>query len=158
MENSMQLANRIREVILNGSWIANTNFADQLSKVTWGQSVIKIGSLNSIAALTFHINYYITGLIDVLNGKPLTISDKFSFDLPPVTGPAEWDNLRNTLFKNAEIFANLIDQIPDSRLNDAFVNEKYGTYRRNFEGVIEHSYYHLGQITLIKKLILEKEG
>lgn len=154
----MQLANRIREVILNGKWIANTNFADQLSDISWRQSMIKLGALNSIAALTFHINYYIAGLIDVLNGKPLAISDKYSFDLPPVTGPVEWDNLRNTLFKNAETFAGLVEQLHDSKLNEPFVNEKYGTYRRNLEGVIEHSYYHLGQITLIHKLVLETEG
>ena len=29
------------------------------------------------------------------------------------------------------------------------------TYLRNIEGVIEHSYYHLGQISLIRKLILK---
>lgn len=28
-----------------------------------------------------------------------------------------------------------------------------GSYLRNIEGVIEHSYYHLGQISLIKKMI-----
>lgn len=39
------------------------------------------------------------------------------------------------------------------KLNLPFVNEKYGTYLRNIDGLIEHSYYHLGQITLIKKLI-----
>jgi len=44
--------------------------------------------------------------------------------------------------------------MPDKKLNEIFVNEKYGTYLRNIEAVIEHSYYHLGQIVLIKKLIL----
>ena len=31
--------------------------------------------------------------------------------------------------------------------------EKYGTYYRNFHGLIEHAHYHLGQIVLIKKLV-----
>ena len=34
-----------------------------------------------------------------------------------------------------------------------FIDAKYGTFLRNIEGVIEHSYYHLGQISLIRKLI-----
>ncbi len=34
-----------------------------------------------------------------------------------------------------------------------------GDYLRNIDGMIEHSYYHLGQIVLIEKLILgKKEG
>ncbi|MCB0491064.1 MAG: hypothetical protein KDC93_01485 [Cyclobacteriaceae bacterium] len=31
----------------------------------------------------------------------------------------------------------------DTKLDAAFVDEKYGTYQQNIEGVIEHCYYHL---------------
>jgi hypothetical protein len=55
--------------MLDGLWIANTNFKDQLSDVTWEQAVTKIGSLNTIAMLTFHIDYYIAGIIPVFKGK-----------------------------------------------------------------------------------------
>ncbi len=57
METSNQIANRFREVLLNGKWIANTNFQEQLNTITWQQATTKIGSLNTIAALTYHINY-----------------------------------------------------------------------------------------------------
>ncbi|HBC04915.1 MAG TPA: DUF1572 domain-containing protein, partial [Aequorivita sp.] len=40
----------------------------------------------------------------------------------------------------------------DEKLNEIFADEKYGTYQRNIEGMIEHCYYHLGQISLLKKL------
>ena len=43
--------------------------------------------------------------------------------------------------------------MPEEELSQGFVDEKYGTYSRNIDGMIEHSYYHLGQIVLIKKLI-----
>ena len=33
-----------------------------------------------------------------------------------------------------------------------FVDEKYGSYERNLDVMIEHCYYHLGQVMLIKKL------
>ena len=46
--------------------------------------------------------------------------------------------------------------MPDTKLEEPFVDEKYGTYLRNIEAVIEHSYYHLGQISLIRKLITGK--
>jgi len=49
--------------------------------------------------------------------------------------------------------AELIEKMPEEQLNEDFVDEKYGDYLRNIEGMIEHSYYHLGQIALIRKII-----
>jgi hypothetical protein len=147
------ISNRIREVLLNGHWIANTNFKEQLQSIDWKQATQKVEPLNTIAHLTFHINYYLAGLIQVFNGGALEIKDKYSFDLPPIHSEHDWQKLVTGFLKNAETFANAIQQMPDSKFDEAFVEPKYGTYLRNIEGVIEHSYYHLGQISLIKKLV-----
>lgn len=156
MSTISQLAIRFREVLLDGKWIANTNFKEQLSDVTWEQATTKIDSLNTIAMLTFHIDYYIAGLVNVFEGGDLEIKDKFSFDLPPIESQEQWEALLNKLWNDSETFAILLEQMPDSKLDEVFVDEKYGTYLRNIDGMIEHSYYHLGQITLIKKMILSK--
>lgn len=153
MSSVSQLAKRFREVLLDGLWIANTNFKDQLSDVTWQQAVTKIDSLNTIAMLTFHIDYYIAGIVNVFEGGDLEIKDQFSFDLPSIESQQQWEALLSKLWTDSERFAALLEQMPDSQLDEVFVDEKYGTYRRNIDGVIEHSYYHLGQITLIKKLL-----
>lgn len=156
MSTTSQLSKRFREVLLDGKWIANTNFKEQLSDVTWEQATTKIDSLNTIAMLTFHIDYYIAGLVNVFEGDDLEIKDKFSFDLPPIESQEQWESLLNKLWQDSEKFATLLEQMPDSKLDEVFVDEKYGTYLRNIDGMIEHSYYHLGQITLIKKMILSK--
>ena len=156
MKTTIQTADRFREVLLNGKWIANTNFKDQLSDLTIDQATSKVNSLNTIAALTFHVNYYIAGILNLLEGGSLEIKDNYSFDMPSVKTDGDWEKLRNTLLKNAEKFAKLIEIMPDEKLNDVFVDEKYGTYLRNIEGLIEHSYYHLGQIVFIKKIIQSK--
>ena len=44
-------------------------------------------------------------------------------------------------------------KVPDEKLDEPFVKEQYGSCRRNIEGMIEYCYYHLGQISLIKKLL-----
>lgn len=155
MSRSKQLADRFREVILNGTWIANTNFKDQLAQVNWEQATTKIGSLNTIAALTFHINYYIGGVLQVLEGGPLEIRDKFSFDLPPIQSETDWEALKQDLWSNAEKFAEQLEALPDEKLDEVFVKKEYGTYLRNIDGMIEHSYYHLGQVSLIRKMVLE---
>jgi uncharacterized damage-inducible protein DinB len=158
MENPSQLANRFKEVLLNGKWIANTNFKDQLSNVSWEHATKKIGSLNTIAALAYHINYYISGILDVFEGGELVIKDKYSFDMPEIKSKEDWDHLLNEIWTNAEHFATHVENMTDEELEDFFVKEEYGTYRRNIEGVIEHCYYHLGQISLIKKMIQELES
>ena len=158
METSNQLANRFREVFLNGTWIANTNYKDQLSGLNWKQAITKIGSLNSILALTYHINYYVAGVLQVFEGRNLDIRDKYSFDFPDVKSEEEWNVLLNDLLSNAEKFASHIELMPNEKLENNFVDKKYGSYRRNIEGMIEHSYYHLGQISLIKKMILKLDN
>ncbi|MGH1518764.1 DUF1572 domain-containing protein [Chryseobacterium sp. JK1] len=153
MSSVLELSKRFTEVLLDGLWIANTNFKDQLSDVTWEQAVTKIDSLNTIAMLSFHIDYYIAGLINVFEGGAFEIKDKFSFDLPAIESQQQWEALLNKLWKDSENFATLLEQMPDSKMDEVFVDEKYGTYQRNIDGMIEHCYYHLGQITLIKKLL-----
>ena len=59
MKNSEFIATRLKEVLLDGKWIANTNFKEQIESVTWQEATQKVENLNTIALLTFHINYYL---------------------------------------------------------------------------------------------------
>lgn len=158
MESQNEISKRFREVLLDGKWIANTNYKDLLSTIDWQQATQKIGTLNTIAALTQHINYYIAGILNVFAGGNLEIRDKYSFDFPEITSKEEWNYVLHTLFINSEKFAKHIEQMSNKQLNLPFVKKEYGSYRRNIEGVIEHCYYHLGQISLLKKLSLEEES
>jgi hypothetical protein len=153
MTRSITIANRLREVFLNGQWIANTNYKAQLQDTTWQQATQKINDLNTIAALTYHINYYLVGLLNAFENGKLEISDKYSFDLPSIQSETEWKKLKTDFFKNTEHFANKIEQMEDAIFDKPFIDEKYGNYLRNIEAVIEHSYYHLGQIVIIKKMV-----
>lgn len=154
MANNSDLSNRLREVLLDGKWIANTNFKDQIVSINWRQATHRLENLNTIALLVFHINYYLKGLLNVFNGGNLDIKDKHSFDLPEIRSEIDWNNLVNEFLKNSEMFVEKVKQMDEQLLDSYFVDIKYGSYKRNIEGVIEHCYYHLGQISLIRKLIL----
>lgn len=153
MNQSFQIANRFREVILNGTWIANTNFKDQLVDSDWQIATKKVDSLNTIAALAQHIHYYISGILNVFNGGTLDIKDQFSFDFPVIESQEQWNIFLDKFWNDAEEFALKVEAMSDEKLDSVFVDEKYGSYRRNIEAMIEHSYYHLGQIVLIKKML-----
>lgn len=153
MKSTTEIANRFREIILNGTWVANTNYKDQLENLDWKIAVTPIQNLNTIAILAQHIHYYINGINQVFKGGTLDIKDKFSFDFPPIQSQEEWETFLNKFWKASEEFAYLVEQMPDEKLDEGFVDIKYGSYRRNIDCMIEHSYYHLGQIVLIKKLL-----
>jgi len=155
MKRSAALAQRLRAVLLDGYWIANTNYKDQLQQVPFALATKKVKGLNSIAALTFHINYYLEGLLHAFETGKLEISDQFSFDLPPMQSEQDWQNLFKDFLSNAEKFAQKVEEMDDALLEQPFLDGKYGTNLQNIEAVIEHSYYHLGQLSLIRKILSE---
>lgn len=152
MNTTKQLAKHFREVYFGGNWTAST-LKDQLADVTWQQATTQIHSLNTIATLTFHIGYYVSAALNVLQGKPLNAKDAYSFDHPPINSQKDWEAFLNKIWTDGENFATLVGQLPDNKLWEDFTDEKYGNYCRNFLGIIEHTHYHLGQIALIKKLL-----
>jgi hypothetical protein len=149
-----QIAKHFRDLHFGGNWTA-VNMKDTLADINFQQATTKVQSLNTIATLVFHTNYYVSAVSKVLQGEPLNAKDKYSFELPPIESQEDWEQLLSKTWTDAENFANLIEQLPESKLWDTFADEKYGNYYRNLHGIIEHTHYHLGQIVLIKKLLAE---
>ena len=101
MKSNHQLAARFREVLLNGTWIANTNYKDQLENLPLQLAQTKVGHLNTIAILAQHIHYYIKGVANVFKGGPLEIRDADSFDFPAFASEAEWQSFLTTFFNSS---------------------------------------------------------
>ena len=154
MNLTAQIAKHFRAVHFGGNW-TSVNLKDQLTGLTWQQATTQVYSFNTIAKLVFHINYYVSAVSKVLEGGPLDAHDKYSFDLAPIQSEEDWQALVAKTFSDAEHFIGLIEQLPDSKLGEVFSEEKYGTYYSNLHGIIEQTHYHLGQITLIKKMLLQ---
>ena len=156
MNLSAQISRHFRDVHFGGNW-TSVNLKETLENVTWEQATTKLHSLNTIAVLVYHIQYYVAVVSKVLQGEPLNAKDKYSFDLPPIQSEQDWKELLDKTWKGAEKFVNLVESFPEERLQETFIDEKYGNYYRNFHGIIEHTHYHLGQIVLIKKLLSEQK-
>lgn len=154
MNFSAQIAKHLRDVHFGGNW-TSVNLKDSLADIDWQQATTQVYSFNTIAALVYHMNYFVSAVLKVLQGGPLDAHDKYSFDVPPILSQKDWENLLAKTWTDAETFANLIEQLSDSKLGELFSDEKYGSYYRNLQGIIEHNHYHLGQIVLIKKIVLQ---
>lgn len=156
MNLSQQIAKHLRDTYSGGNW-TSSNYRHHLADVTWQEAVTKVHTFNTILTLVWHTTYYLTVVRKVLEGEPLQAKDAWSFDHPPVQSTADWEAILQKTREEAEALAALVEQVPESRLNEAFLDGQYGTWFRNLEGIVEHSHYHLGQIVFLKKLLREKE-
>src|SRR6187431_3108370 len=120
-----QIAKHLRDVHFGGNW-TSVNLKENLEGLTWQQATTQLYSFNSIAALTYHMNYFVSAVLDVLEGEPLTAKDKYSFDHPPILTQEDWENLIDKTWTDAKRFAILIEQLPEHRLWEIFIDEKYG--------------------------------
>ena len=155
MKLTEQIAKQFRELHFGGNW-TSVNLKETLADVNWEQATTQVYSFNTIAALVYHTNYYVSAVLKVLQGGSLDAHDKYSFDHPSIHSQQDWEKLLNKTFDDAENFAILIEKLPETKLGETFTEEKYGNYYRNLHGIIEHTHYHLGQIVLIKKLLSQK--
>lgn len=156
MKLTAQIAKHLREVHFGENWTCST-LKEHLADVTWQQATTQVYTFNTIATLVYHTNYYIRRILKVLRGESLDDYDRDSFNHPPVQSQEDWEQLLEKTWTDAETFAGLIEQMPERRLWENLPDEEYGNYYRNIHGIIEHIHYHLGQMVLIKKILLQAD-
>lgn len=120
MKRNEIIALRLSEVLLDGAWIANTNFKSQITTCTYAQATLKVGNLNTISALTYHINYYLEGILKLLEGEPLTITDSQSYTMQALTSQNEWEQLVKQFLYNAVAFIKCVHSVDEALLDRAY--------------------------------------
>ena len=153
MKFTTQIANNLREIYFGGNWTWSC-LKEHLQDVTWQQATTQIYSFNTIATVVYHMNYYLNAVYNVLLGEELKGKHAESFRHPEIRCHNDWQKMLDRTWRDAEKFARVIEELPESLLGETFSEEKFGNYYRNINGVIEHNHYHLGQIVLMKKLLL----
>ncbi len=97
------------------------------------------------------MNYYVSEVLKVLQGEPLNAHDKYSFDYPPILSQADWKKLLDKKWTDAENFAGLIEQLPESKLWEDFSDKKYGNYYQIFKELLNIFITIWGKLYWLKK-------
>ncbi|WP_224484049.1 DinB family protein [Robertkochia aurantiaca] len=155
MKLSVQFASHIRQVYFGGNWTASS-LKEITEELSLKEATTRIENLNTIAVLVYHLHYYLRIQLKVLQGAPLKGSDAESFKATPFNTEREWQDFMKQIFKEAEQFADLIENLPENRWQESFTDDKYGSYFRNIQGFLEHTHYHLGQLVILRKMIANK--
>jgi len=123
MRLTEQIAKHFRQIHFGGNW-TSVNIKETLTDVDWQQAMTKVQTFNTIATLVYHTNYYVSEVLNVLNGALLNAHDKFSFNHAPIESHEDWNKLLDKTWTDAENFANLVEQLPETKLWESFTDEK----------------------------------
>lgn len=156
MKLSAQIASHFRQLHFGENW-TSVNLKEALADVDWREATTKVHTFNTIATLVYHTNYYVEAVLKVLQGGYLEAKDTNSFDIPAIKSKQDWERLLQKTWSDAELFASVVEQLPEDKLAETFTDVRYGNYYRNLHGIIEHGHYHLGQIVLIKKFLRQEK-
>jgi uncharacterized damage-inducible protein DinB len=148
MTIAQHLAQHIRQAFTGGSW-TTVSVQKMLEPISLEQAQqVHIGN-NSILKIVQHFNYYFPIQLSVLQGGPLIGKDAESWQQAALLDETAWQQYKQEMLDVAEQFAQQVESLSDEQLLQPFDDEKYGSVYRNIAGVVEHLYYHLGQISAL---------
>jgi hypothetical protein len=153
MDNTAaQLSKFMLNAYLGKNWV-EIDFKSVLADITLAEANTKIPPLNTIAAIVYHLDYYVTIVLKRLKGDMLRSNADNGFDIQTLSSVQAWRDLQEGFYMRAERFAAFVGLLDEKRLTEDFLDQTYGQNIYNIQGIIEHAYYHLGQIVLLKKMI-----
>lgn len=150
-----QLSAFIKNAYLGKNWV-EVDFKNVLEDITLEEANTRFVPLNSIAGIVYHLDYYVSIVLGRLKGELLPSNANNGFDIQHAGSPEDWEELLIRFYRNVELFAAYVKDFDDQRLQEDFLDNKYGNNIYNIQGIVEHAYYHLGQIVLLKKMIRSK--
>jgi hypothetical protein len=152
-----QIAKHFRDIHFGGNW-TSVNLKDTVSDLSWQQATTQVHTLpyhcyagvsHELLSWTLSLRYF-KGEFWM---QKINTASLIHLSLRRKTGVTYLDKV----WADAESFARLVEEFPEHKWMEDFTDPKHGNYYRNVHGIIEHMHYHLGQIVLIKKLVLQSD-
>jgi len=159
---SNKLSNAItahfNDLFFQGGW-TGVNLKDVLADVTLYEANTVCEGFNSVAQVTNHLSYYYPIQLKVFRGGDVEGHDSESWKIDAPKTEEEWRDIVSSLLDYGREMIAAIEGINDGQMFAGFDKSgKYGTVQRNLIGIIEHTYYHLGQIVILKKLVRQSQS
>ena len=146
------IAEHITAVYAGNNW-TDVCISGTLEDVSWQEAQkVTPASVNTIAALVNHLCYWNEVLLLRAEGKNPSIPESNGYDVKELKDESEWNNLKGETHQSFIKLADAVKNFNEENLEGTYTAGK-SSYYKNFQGIVEHAHYHLGQIVIIKKLI-----
>lgn len=156
MKLTETLSNNILNVFEGNNW-TDVSISGVLSGISYSQAnTVTPASKNTIAGLTHHLLYWNKVIMQRMQGDDPFIPDSNGFDVGELTSEEAWQKLVTDVRQSFIDLSTAIRDFPQDRLQDLTKSGR-STIADNLYGIIEHAYYHLGQMLIIKNLLMRSE-
>lgn len=152
MKTTDLIADALMELHKGNNW-TSVSIAETVADISWKGAIAQVlFTPNTIAEILYHITYWNRIVAERGRGIVPEVNESNGFDVPLITDKEGWTRLKEDNLRSAEELAEVIRGYEDSKLMDPILPEHASAYK-NFQGQVEHGYYHLGQIVMLKKYI-----
>lgn len=152
MKTTERIAQHLLEIYEGENW-TDVWIAETLKDINYKEAQqVTDTSVNTIASLTHHICYWNKIMMQRLQGNNPLVPDVNGFDVKNMSGEEEWQALIESTHQSFIELANAIRNFPEEKLDESY-SATGSSYYKNFQGVVEHAHYHLGQIVMLKHLV-----
>lgn len=146
------IAGHITDTYDGENW-TGVNISNTLKDVSWQKAQQKTAaSQNTIASLVHHLYYWNEIIMERIKGINPSIPDTNGFDVNELKNENDWNNLKDKTHQSFIQLADAVKSFSEERLFEISPTGK-SSYYKNFQGIVEHAHYHLGQIVMLKKLL-----
>lgn len=153
MQITHLLAQHLLNVYEGNNW-TDVSIIETLKNINYEQAQQKTqASANTIAALLNHLIYWNGIILKRMNGETPVIPEINGFDVSVLNNEEDWIALKERAHKSFIELADAIKNFSEEKLFENYSPSIPSTYYRNFQGIIEHAHYHLGQIVILKKFV-----
>lgn len=143
------VAQHFYDVHYGGNW-TDVCLQDVLKDLSYEQAQTRTGDTNSISLLLYHMMFYNQVVFDGTFGEKKHFEHEESVQSNVQNG-SDWQKLKDDYFALVQkIYQHILNLSDDQLLVTRPGN--HSTNYKNLHGMIEHIHYHLGQISLLRKL------
>ena len=153
MEITRKIAGALLDVFSGGNW-TDVDIESILKDVDFQTAKKPVPfTENTIAKILSHLKYSNEIVLARAEGKAASYdNEQKGFAAPGLESDADWQKLVKEAFESAKKLADKIQDFDAEKL-DAPIVKGFSTAYKNFQGVVEHAHYHLGQMVMIKKYL-----
>ncbi|MEP6467498.1 MAG: DinB family protein [Parafilimonas sp.] len=153
MKATQLIAQHIKEIYEGNNW-TDVNIIEIIKNINWQQAQQKtVASPNTIASLLHHLYYWNGIMMQRLKGSNPSVPETNGFNVDAFTSENDWQKLKEKTHASFIQLALMIEHFPEEKLEEAYAEGK-SSYYKNFHGIVEHAHYHLGQMVILKNLIV----
>ena len=150
MTLAQHLGKHFRQAYFGGSF-TERNLRDELSAIPLAAARRTTAGGNSVIAIVYHLHFYVRGVAGVLGGGPVDTRDRASWETPAIDTEGDWRAFVTEVLTEGEAFAKTLEALPDEELWKPFYRPTNAATLTNALGILEHVYYHLGQVVLLAR-------